>query len=101
MGGVFLLGFILRGDTERSVGSSLVADFVLSSLSLLPDLSEIESYHSYSPQDDQRSRQSDLSSHSSNEIARENTRYVFQVSQDKNVSKRSFSLSLAFSAEST
>ncbi|XP_031426434.1 tight junction protein ZO-2 isoform X3 [Clupea harengus] len=38
------------------------------------DLSEIESYHSYSPQDDQRSRQSDLSSHSSNEIARENTR---------------------------
>ncbi|KAG5280690.1 hypothetical protein AALO_G00062920 [Alosa alosa] len=38
------------------------------------DLSEIESYHSYSPQDDQRSRQSDLSSHSSNETPRENTR---------------------------
>uniref|UniRef100_A0AAY4CBS0 Tight junction protein 2b (zona occludens 2) n=1 Tax=Denticeps clupeoides TaxID=299321 RepID=A0AAY4CBS0_9TELE len=38
------------------------------------DMSEIESYHSYSPQDDQRSRQSDLSSHSSNEIPRENTR---------------------------
>uniref|UniRef100_A0A673M6U0 Tight junction protein ZO-2-like n=1 Tax=Sinocyclocheilus rhinocerous TaxID=307959 RepID=A0A673M6U0_9TELE len=36
------------------------------------DISEMESYHSYSPQDDQRSRQSDLSSHSSNDIAREN-----------------------------
>uniref|UniRef100_A0A671PQF6 Tight junction protein ZO-2-like n=1 Tax=Sinocyclocheilus anshuiensis TaxID=1608454 RepID=A0A671PQF6_9TELE len=32
------------------------------------DISEIESYHSYSPQDDQRSRQSDLSSHSSNDL---------------------------------
>uniref|UniRef100_A0A672KRI9 Tight junction protein ZO-2-like n=1 Tax=Sinocyclocheilus grahami TaxID=75366 RepID=A0A672KRI9_SINGR len=32
------------------------------------DISEMESYHSYSPQDDQRSRQSDLSSHSSNDI---------------------------------
>ncbi|XP_073765418.1 tight junction protein ZO-2b isoform X5 [Danio rerio] len=38
------------------------------------DISEMESYHSYSPQDDQRSRQSDLSSHSSNDVARENTR---------------------------
>uniref|UniRef100_A0A672NBT9 Tight junction protein ZO-2-like n=1 Tax=Sinocyclocheilus grahami TaxID=75366 RepID=A0A672NBT9_SINGR len=38
------------------------------------DISEIESYHSYSPQDDQRSRQSDLSSHSSNDVARENAR---------------------------
>uniref|UniRef100_A0A672KR79 Tight junction protein ZO-2-like n=1 Tax=Sinocyclocheilus grahami TaxID=75366 RepID=A0A672KR79_SINGR len=38
------------------------------------DISEMESYHSYSPQDDQRSRQSDLSSHSSNDIARENAR---------------------------
>uniref|UniRef100_A0A8C2IAK7 Tight junction protein 2b (zona occludens 2) n=1 Tax=Cyprinus carpio TaxID=7962 RepID=A0A8C2IAK7_CYPCA len=36
------------------------------------DISEMESYHSYSPQDDQRSRQSDLSSHSSNDVAREN-----------------------------
>uniref|UniRef100_A0A8C1YCN1 Tight junction protein 2b (zona occludens 2) n=1 Tax=Cyprinus carpio TaxID=7962 RepID=A0A8C1YCN1_CYPCA len=35
------------------------------------DISEMESYHSYSPQDDQRSRQSDLSSHSSNDVARE------------------------------
>uniref|UniRef100_A0A8C1BML8 Tight junction protein 2b (zona occludens 2) n=1 Tax=Cyprinus carpio carpio TaxID=630221 RepID=A0A8C1BML8_CYPCA len=38
------------------------------------DISEMESYHSYSPQDDQRSRQSDLSSHSSNDVARENAR---------------------------
>ncbi|KAG1972078.1 tight junction protein ZO-2-like isoform X4 [Pimephales promelas] len=38
------------------------------------DISEMESYHSYSPQDDQRSRQSDLSSHSSNDAARENAR---------------------------
>ncbi|XP_051964057.1 tight junction protein ZO-2-like [Xyrauchen texanus] len=38
------------------------------------DISEMESYHSYSPQDDQRSRQSDLSSHSSNDMARENAR---------------------------
>ncbi|XP_030622712.1 tight junction protein ZO-2b [Chanos chanos] len=38
------------------------------------DISEMESYHSYSPQDDQRSRQSDLSSHSSNDIPRENPR---------------------------
>uniref|UniRef100_A0A8C1DE92 Tight junction protein 2b (zona occludens 2) n=1 Tax=Cyprinus carpio carpio TaxID=630221 RepID=A0A8C1DE92_CYPCA len=38
------------------------------------DISEMESYHSYSPQDDQRSRQSDLSSHSSNDVAREHAR---------------------------
>ncbi|XP_066500647.1 tight junction protein ZO-2-like isoform X3 [Hoplias malabaricus] len=38
------------------------------------DISEMESYHSYSPQDDQRSRQSDLSSHSSTEVPRENAR---------------------------
>ncbi|KAI7797996.1 putative tight junction protein ZO-2-like, partial [Triplophysa rosa] len=38
------------------------------------DISEMESYHSYSPQEDQRSRQSDLSSHSSNDVARENAR---------------------------
>ncbi|XP_051508860.1 tight junction protein ZO-2-like isoform X2 [Myxocyprinus asiaticus] len=38
------------------------------------DISEMDSYHSYSPQDDQRSRQSDLSSHSSNDVARENAR---------------------------
>ncbi|XP_048847783.1 tight junction protein ZO-2-like isoform X5 [Brienomyrus brachyistius] len=35
------------------------------------DISEIESYRSYSPQDDRRSRHSDLSSHSSNERIRE------------------------------
>uniref|UniRef100_A0AAR2JC52 Tight junction protein 2b (zona occludens 2) n=1 Tax=Pygocentrus nattereri TaxID=42514 RepID=A0AAR2JC52_PYGNA len=40
------------------------------------DVSEMESYHSYSPQEDQRSRQSDLSSHSSNEVPRENVRYA-------------------------
>lgn len=34
---------------------------------LLSDLSEMESYHSYSPPEERRSRQSDLSSHSSNE----------------------------------
>uniref|UniRef100_A0AAY4CBT2 Tight junction protein 2b (zona occludens 2) n=1 Tax=Denticeps clupeoides TaxID=299321 RepID=A0AAY4CBT2_9TELE len=49
------------------------------------DMSEIESYHSYSPQDDQRSRQSDLSSHSSNEIPRENTRYM-KINWDRRVS---------------
>ncbi|XP_053481525.1 tight junction protein ZO-2 isoform X2 [Ictalurus furcatus] len=38
------------------------------------DVSEMESYRSYSPQDDQRSRQSDISSHSSNELPRESTR---------------------------
>lgn len=43
-------------------------------LLFLSDISEMESYHSYSPQDDQRSRQSDLSSHSSNDAARENAR---------------------------
>lgn len=39
----------------------------------LPDISEMESYHSYSPPEERRSRQSDLSSHSSNE--RDNPRY--------------------------
>ncbi|XP_060788314.1 tight junction protein ZO-2 isoform X2 [Neoarius graeffei] len=38
------------------------------------DISEMESYRSYSPQDDQRSRQSDISSHSSNELPRESAR---------------------------
>ncbi|XP_026870143.2 tight junction protein ZO-2 isoform X2 [Electrophorus electricus] len=38
------------------------------------DISEMESCHSYSPQDDQRSRQSDLSSHSSNEVPRDSSR---------------------------
>ncbi|XP_076860328.1 tight junction protein ZO-2b isoform X5 [Brachyhypopomus gauderio] len=38
------------------------------------DISEMESCHSYSPQDEQRSRQSDLSSHSSNEVPRDSTR---------------------------
>ncbi|XP_062855182.1 tight junction protein ZO-2 [Trichomycterus rosablanca] len=36
------------------------------------DISEMDSYRSYSPQDDQRSRHSDLSSHSSNGVPREN-----------------------------
>ncbi|XP_046728180.1 tight junction protein ZO-2 isoform X1 [Silurus meridionalis] len=38
------------------------------------DISEMESYRSYSPQDDQKSRQSDISSHSSNELPRESAR---------------------------
>uniref|UniRef100_A0A4W6FI28 Tight junction protein 2a (zona occludens 2) n=1 Tax=Lates calcarifer TaxID=8187 RepID=A0A4W6FI28_LATCA len=37
----------------------------------LDDISEIESYRSYSPQDDRRGQPSDLSSHSSNERLRE------------------------------
>ncbi|XP_031414149.1 tight junction protein ZO-2a [Clupea harengus] len=40
----------------------------------LDDISEIESYRSYSPQDDRRGHQSDLSSHSSNEKLRERPR---------------------------
>ncbi|XP_046900508.1 tight junction protein ZO-2a isoform X1 [Hypomesus transpacificus] len=40
----------------------------------LDDLSEIESYRSYSPQDDRRAVPSDLSSHSSNERLREKPR---------------------------
>uniref|UniRef100_A0A8B9RDG3 Tight junction protein 2b (zona occludens 2) n=1 Tax=Astyanax mexicanus TaxID=7994 RepID=A0A8B9RDG3_ASTMX len=43
------------------------------------DISEMESYHSYSPQEDQRSRQSDLSSHSSTEVPRENAREDPQI----------------------
>ncbi|KAG5834815.1 hypothetical protein ANANG_G00265600 [Anguilla anguilla] len=38
------------------------------------DISEIESYHSYSPQEDRRSHHSDLSSHSSTERLREKPR---------------------------
>ncbi|MCI4388628.1 hypothetical protein PGIGA_G00088210 [Pangasianodon gigas] len=38
------------------------------------DLSEIESYRSYSPQDDRRGQHSDISSHSSNERLREKNR---------------------------
>ncbi|XP_066567285.1 tight junction protein ZO-2 isoform X2 [Amia ocellicauda] len=38
------------------------------------DISEIESYRSYSPQDDRRSHHSDLSSHSSNERLKEKPR---------------------------
>ncbi|XP_041104511.1 tight junction protein ZO-2-like isoform X1 [Polyodon spathula] len=38
------------------------------------DISEIESYHSYSPQEDRRSHHSDLSSHSSNERLKEKPR---------------------------
>ncbi|CAL8320901.1 unnamed protein product [Lota lota] len=37
----------------------------------LDDISEIESYHSYSPQEDRRAHHSDLSSHSSNERLRD------------------------------
>ncbi|KAM9734878.1 tight junction protein ZO-2a isoform 2-T2 [Menidia menidia] len=40
----------------------------------LDDISEIESYRSYSPQDDRRGHHSDLSSHSSNERIREKPR---------------------------
>uniref|UniRef100_A0A4W6FJG3 Tight junction protein 2a (zona occludens 2) n=1 Tax=Lates calcarifer TaxID=8187 RepID=A0A4W6FJG3_LATCA len=40
----------------------------------LDDISEIESYRSYSPQDDRRGQPSDLSSHSSNERLREKPR---------------------------
>ncbi|XP_067339286.1 tight junction protein ZO-2a isoform X2 [Channa argus] len=40
----------------------------------LDDISEIESYRSYSPQDDRRGQHSDLSSHSSNERLREKPR---------------------------
>ncbi|XP_034047803.1 tight junction protein ZO-2a isoform X4 [Thalassophryne amazonica] len=40
----------------------------------LDDISEIESYRSFSPQDDRRCNHSDLSSHSSNERLRENPR---------------------------
>ncbi|XP_028836722.1 tight junction protein ZO-2a isoform X2 [Denticeps clupeoides] len=40
----------------------------------MDDISEIESYRSYSPQDDRRGHQSDLSSHSSNERLREKPR---------------------------
>lgn len=38
------------------------------------DISEIESYRSYSPQEDRRSHHSDLSSHSSNERLQEKNR---------------------------
>ncbi|XP_062383697.1 tight junction protein ZO-2a isoform X2 [Sardina pilchardus] len=40
----------------------------------LDDISEIESYRSYSPQEDRRGHQSDLSSHSSNERLRDRPR---------------------------
>uniref|UniRef100_A0A8C6V8X9 Tight junction protein 2a (zona occludens 2) n=1 Tax=Neogobius melanostomus TaxID=47308 RepID=A0A8C6V8X9_9GOBI len=42
----------------------------------LDDISEIESYRSYSPQDDRRGHHSDLSSHSSNERLRDKPKYV-------------------------
>uniref|UniRef100_A0A8C6WZS3 Tight junction protein 2a (zona occludens 2) n=1 Tax=Neogobius melanostomus TaxID=47308 RepID=A0A8C6WZS3_9GOBI len=41
----------------------------------LDDISEIESYRSYSPQDDRRGHHSDLSSHSSNERLRDKPKY--------------------------
>uniref|UniRef100_A0AAY4DWC4 Tight junction protein 2a (zona occludens 2) n=1 Tax=Denticeps clupeoides TaxID=299321 RepID=A0AAY4DWC4_9TELE len=43
----------------------------------MDDISEIESYRSYSPQDDRRGHQSDLSSHSSNERLREKPRSLW------------------------
>uniref|UniRef100_A0A3B4ZG02 Tight junction protein ZO-2-like n=1 Tax=Stegastes partitus TaxID=144197 RepID=A0A3B4ZG02_9TELE len=46
----------------------------------LDDISEIESYRSYSPQDDRRGHHSDLSSHSSNERLRDKPRYSFKNS---------------------
>lgn len=73
------------GNAKLSLGGRLVEGFRmlalmkciwLSHLRLLSDVSEMESYRSYSPQDDQRSRQSDISSHSSNELPRESTRYA-------------------------
>ncbi|XP_041691831.2 tight junction protein ZO-2 isoform X2 [Coregonus clupeaformis] len=51
------------------------------------DISEIESYHSYSPQEDRRSRQSDLSSHSSNE--RDNPRPLTSLEDSPRVAKMS------------
>ncbi|XP_010874389.2 tight junction protein ZO-2 isoform X1 [Esox lucius] len=51
------------------------------------DISEMESYHSYSPQEDRRSRQSDLSSHSSND--RENPRPVTSLQDSPRVAKMS------------
>uniref|UniRef100_A0AAY4DY35 Tight junction protein 2a (zona occludens 2) n=1 Tax=Denticeps clupeoides TaxID=299321 RepID=A0AAY4DY35_9TELE len=45
----------------------------------MDDISEIESYRSYSPQDDRRGHQSDLSSHSSNERLREKPRYLYYI----------------------
>uniref|UniRef100_A0A672JPV8 Tight junction protein 2a (zona occludens 2) n=1 Tax=Salarias fasciatus TaxID=181472 RepID=A0A672JPV8_SALFA len=42
----------------------------------LDDISEIESYRSYSPQDERRGHHSDLSSHSSNERLRDKPRYA-------------------------
>ena len=41
----------------------------------IADISEIESYRSYSPQDDRRGHHSDLSSHSSNERLRDKPRW--------------------------
>uniref|UniRef100_A0A8C2WUW5 Tight junction protein 2a (zona occludens 2) n=1 Tax=Cyclopterus lumpus TaxID=8103 RepID=A0A8C2WUW5_CYCLU len=47
----------------------------------LDDISEIESYRSYSPQDDRRGHHSDLSSHSSNERLREKPSVYFPLHQ--------------------
>lgn len=43
-------------------------------LFVVADISEIESYRSYSPQDDRQGHHSELSSHSSNERLREKPR---------------------------
>uniref|UniRef100_A0A8B9JDW6 Tight junction protein 2a (zona occludens 2) n=1 Tax=Astyanax mexicanus TaxID=7994 RepID=A0A8B9JDW6_ASTMX len=47
----------------------------------LDDISEIESYRSYSPQDDRRGHHSDLSSHSSNERLREKPSFCCEYYQ--------------------
>uniref|UniRef100_A0AAR2KW60 Tight junction protein 2a (zona occludens 2) n=1 Tax=Pygocentrus nattereri TaxID=42514 RepID=A0AAR2KW60_PYGNA len=54
----------------------------------LDDISEIESYRSYSPQDDRRGHHSDLSSHSSNERLREKPRKMFHLFRPNTVMMR-------------
>ncbi|XP_030624447.1 tight junction protein ZO-2a isoform X2 [Chanos chanos] len=61
---------VQRDRTQVLVRMPQMAD----SDSELDDISEIESYRSYSPQDDRRGHHSDLSSHSSNERLREKPR---------------------------
>ncbi|KAL0979015.1 hypothetical protein UPYG_G00179340 [Umbra pygmaea] len=51
------------------------------------DISEIESYRSYSPQEDRRSRQSDISSHSSND--RDQPRILTNLEDSPRVTKMS------------
>lgn len=58
--------------TERPVYSFL---YLCSLFLLAADISEIESYRSYSPEEDRGAAHSDISSHSSNEKLREKPRY--------------------------